>query len=518
MKKWKAVLSACLMVTAIALPATVHAAAERQVKVYLDNKLVKFDVPPILDDGTTLVQFRPIFERLGLTVGWDAATQTVTGTNDSLKITLTIDDIDAYVNDDVRKLDLAPRLVDGNTFVPLRFVSEASGKEVKWVQSTAAIYLKSPAGSKPNVGLSGGGAKPVLGSEKGEYVFPDGSKYTGQMKNDLPEGRGKIVSAAGKPLFDGTMVSGLTWDGRQKSYYDNGQMEYDIAIKDGVFNGSGKQYSTAGKLVYDGTFVDGEREKGTLYYDNGDKYVGPFAGDQPSGTGKIVYKNGDVFEGEFIDGNREGQGVYTTTKGEKLMGPYKNNLMDGTMYLYDKKGNLLSVSEYSNNVQMSKVDMGDGTSTIPNTNPTVTDPTTYENDRHDKALKQIKERYAQNKKVLEDQITQIRKDNPGIYSTQAAYDKALQEANKKQSDIIEKMNSISRDYNSSGDAAMEELNKQLSDIQEQLTKLYALGSAQRRIAELKDQVSALTKSYNTELKNENDQHNSALKQIKQQSS
>ncbi len=541
MNKWYAMLPACVLWTALAAPGLADA-AEPQVRVYMDGKPVKFEVQPILENGTTLVQFRPIFENMGLTIGWDEATQTVIGTKDDLSIKLVIDDTDAYINDRLNELELAPRLVEGNTFVPLRFVSEASGKEVTWDGSSMTVYIKSPTDSADSAepgydgGTAGGskpgggdfGTKPGRGTdaakpERGDYTYPNGDKYTGQLVNGSPEGRGRLYNPSGKLLFEGTMTNGLPGDGRIKSYHENGQLEFDGILKNGVRSGSGKQYSSTGALVFDGTFSVGEREKGTLHYDNGDKYTGPFDNDKPSGAGKLMYKNGDVYEGDFFDGRREGKGTYTTAKGEKLVGDFKNNMMNGIISHYDKKGTLLSVSEFSNDVLIRKVDMGNGSTALPNTNPTAlpnTNPTAQpdqvklENDRHQKLVNSIRENYNRNKKQLEDQIAQIRKDHPGTYSSQAEYNKALKEAETKQTEITNKLHSLAGDFSKAAEAAKAELNKQLTNVQTLITQIHAKGAAQQRIESLRDQLSLLRNNYNNELKKANDQHLEIIKQLK----
>lgn len=526
MKKRYAMLSACLLWGALSLPFSVNAAAERPIRVYLDNKLIKFEVQPILDNGTTLVPFRAIFEKLGLDVSWNANTETVSGTKDGLTIELVIDDTDAYVNDQLNELELAPRLVEGNTLVPLRFVSEASGKEVKWVQNTSTIYLTTPKGStstgKP--GGTGGTTNPSKPTDtttdtskpvKGEYVYPNGDKYTGMLVDGYPEGKGKLVNSIGKQLFDGTMADGVPKEGRAKTYYDNGQLDTDAAMRDGVFNGAGKQYSPGGSLAFDGTFSSGERYNGTLYYENGDKYTGPFDNDQPNGKGKLTYKNGDVYEGDFVDGKRDGKGTYTTTKGEKISGDFRNNAMDGMISHYDKKGILLSVSEYSNDILVRKIDMGEETTTLPNTNPSSpTDPIKLENDRHEKALSEIKERYNQGRKQLEDQLAQVRKDTPGAYSSQASYDKALEEARTKYKDILSKINSLSSDSSKTAETARVELEKQLTDAQTLIDQIFKKGATQQQIESLKTRLTELRDDYNAELKKENDRHTYAIKQLK----
>ncbi|MGG1555633.1 stalk domain-containing protein [Paenibacillus ferrarius] len=106
--------------------------AQNSIRVFMDKDEVKFEVQPIIENGTTLVQFRPIFEKLGLSVGWDGIKNVVSGEKTGLKIQLTIGDNIAYINGKELQLDAAPKIIEGNTFVPLRFVGEASGGNVLW--------------------------------------------------------------------------------------------------------------------------------------------------------------------------------------------------------------------------------------------------------------------------------------------------------------------------------------------------------------------------------------------------
>jgi hypothetical protein len=123
-----------------------YAIAElKPITVYVDGQQVQFEVTPVIQDGTTLVPFRQIFEKLGLKVLWDENTQTVTGSKDGLIVQLQIGSKEAKVNVTSSTLEIAPKIIQGNTFVPLRFVSESLGKEVIWDGQTNAIRI----GDKP---------------------------------------------------------------------------------------------------------------------------------------------------------------------------------------------------------------------------------------------------------------------------------------------------------------------------------------------------------------------------------
>ncbi|GIP14492.1 hypothetical protein J40TS1_01340 [Paenibacillus montaniterrae] len=107
-------------------------AADKAITAAIDDKKIAFSTPPYQKAGTTLVPFRAIFEALDLKVGWNAEKQQVTGTSDTLNVTLTINSKNAYVNGEKVVLAQAPVVVNGATMVPLRFVAEASGGLVYW--------------------------------------------------------------------------------------------------------------------------------------------------------------------------------------------------------------------------------------------------------------------------------------------------------------------------------------------------------------------------------------------------
>lgn len=105
--------------------------AQSSPKVLLNGSMLSFDVPPVIEDGRTLVPLRTIFEALGSSVQWDESTQTVIAKKEDTEIKLAIGG-QAYKNGQPVSLDVPAKIVDGRTLVPLRFVSEAMGCQVGW--------------------------------------------------------------------------------------------------------------------------------------------------------------------------------------------------------------------------------------------------------------------------------------------------------------------------------------------------------------------------------------------------
>lgn len=109
-----------------------------QTYVDPDNKAV---TPFILPPGRTMVPLRFISEAFGAKVEWDGATRTVTITWGSKTIKLTIGVYTAKVDGKDVKLDVAPIIREGRTFVPIRFISEAFGADVKWDATERKITI-----------------------------------------------------------------------------------------------------------------------------------------------------------------------------------------------------------------------------------------------------------------------------------------------------------------------------------------------------------------------------------------
>ncbi|MEW9701975.1 stalk domain-containing protein [Paenibacillus sp. SI8] len=109
--------------------------------VMVNNERVLFEHSPIAEAGTTLVQFRPLFEKLGFTIQWNNDTSTIQADKEGVHFSLQVDNVNASLNGSSHELPVAPKNVDGNIFVPIRFVGEASKYDVTWVGSTKTIYL-----------------------------------------------------------------------------------------------------------------------------------------------------------------------------------------------------------------------------------------------------------------------------------------------------------------------------------------------------------------------------------------
>jgi hypothetical protein len=111
---------------------------------------VKLDAAPFIDkaSGRTMVPMRFVGEAFGATVTWDAPTRRVfvetkgTTNHKPLLMIMTIGSKKATANGKALTLDVAPAIVAGRTFVPLRVISETLGATVKWDAAARTVNIE----------------------------------------------------------------------------------------------------------------------------------------------------------------------------------------------------------------------------------------------------------------------------------------------------------------------------------------------------------------------------------------
>lgn len=115
---------------------------ERQLKVRFRGREVKWDAPPVIKEGRTLVPVRALSEGLGADVNWDANTKTVTIAKDDTVIVLKLDSSVITVNGKEMTLDVPAQLVSNRTFVPIRFITEALNQKVIYNEESNEVDIE----------------------------------------------------------------------------------------------------------------------------------------------------------------------------------------------------------------------------------------------------------------------------------------------------------------------------------------------------------------------------------------
>lgn len=152
----------------------------------------------------------------------------------------------------------------------------------------------------------------------GTYRYSATSKYTGQFKSSLRDGRGKMTLPNGA-FYEGQFSRGKI-QGEGTMTYANGD-KYAGTWLNELPNGQGKYFFKT-RERYEGRFLNGEFDgQGTMYYPDGASYTGAWQKNKKHGNGKLTMPNGKVTQGNWVNGK---PGNTTTSGGNIADKPASN--------------------------------------------------------------------------------------------------------------------------------------------------------------------------------------------------
>ncbi len=283
-------------------------AASSNIQVYVNGQVLVTDVAPVIDSGRTLAPMRSIFEAVGAEVTWHLEESKVVAQRGSTSIQLTIGNTRAFSNGEEVILDVPPKIVNGRTLVPLRFVSEALSMDVYWNDYANIILINDGLQNKYD--------------STGQFT-----EYKTQIKGTAPDGFGRKYDEVGNLIYEGQFSNGLR-DGFGTVYWVNGD-KYVGSLNNDKISGNGR-LTHAGLGSYDGSFLDGLRHgTGTFVWNNGDKYSGSWKNDKMDGVGLYTFKNGDRYEGAWLDNQMHGAGIYYFANSKVFKGIWDNGKQIG---------------------------------------------------------------------------------------------------------------------------------------------------------------------------------------------
>ncbi|NCO41210.1 MAG: hypothetical protein COZ06_17605 [Armatimonadetes bacterium CG_4_10_14_3_um_filter_66_18] len=232
------------------------------IQVEVNGRPMFFDVPPMRIGGRTMVPLRGIFESLGAQVQWDASSRTITATKDATNVQLGIGDRRAAVNGQTVLLDVPASILRGSTMVPLRFVSEALGADVKWFEATQLVSITSAgpiavaSAAQPPVGRPA--LRPVVARQAttAVMVIPEGTVIPVSLDMALSSATSRQgdrfdVSVSSARVGDaefplGTKIEGIVAETQQASSGQPGML--DLSFRD-VILASGERLHAQGSLI-----------------------------------------------------------------------------------------------------------------------------------------------------------------------------------------------------------------------------------------------------------------------------
>lgn len=153
-----------------------HAFADPPLKVYLFDQLVNMDNPVIVN-GNTLVPLRVLFESLGSSVTWDEQNKTANAKKGNTTISIQIGNNEANKNGNSVTLEEPAQIINDKTYVPLRFVAESFGQDVKWDQSNNAIYIGKSLEAKDISKIASNAVVYIETADKNNKLYASGSGF-----------------------------------------------------------------------------------------------------------------------------------------------------------------------------------------------------------------------------------------------------------------------------------------------------------------------------------------------------
>ncbi len=260
----KKILATFLLTMAMVLT-TIPVLASSEISVLVDGVEVYYPTAPVIQNDSTLVPLRQTFEALGSKVDWDNATRTVTAEKGNTTIKLTIGNNTAYKNGNSLNVSVAPQIINGSTFVPIRFVAESFGCAVGWDKNTRTVIINS------------GDVTPIIETE---------DKATTTSKTVESNTLGYSI-ADGYLTYNNKQYEIIEVDGGDLSGYRDSKVAVDIGYGEREYWGLTNEY---GQLVYvlaeEITLQDSSKEdvlSSGRYYSDEAKVLGTEASDLDEG-------------------------------------------------------------------------------------------------------------------------------------------------------------------------------------------------------------------------------------------
>ena len=186
------------------------------VRLTLDGAEIYPDVPPIIENGRTLVPVRALFEALGGEVLWDGSVEpgTVYISKGGITITLAIGSNTALVNGAETQMDVPAQIFADRTLIPVRFVSETLSFTVTWSEPERLVGIYSPGVEPPRAPpqISSISAVDVSSSVLGTTVTITGSAAMADVKTGfLIEPSRFTLEVSHSALASSVSTASLEW-------------------------------------------------------------------------------------------------------------------------------------------------------------------------------------------------------------------------------------------------------------------------------------------------------------------
>ncbi len=184
------------------------------INVYLDDNLISFpDAQPKIINDRTMVPVRGLFEEMGFKIEWNDYSRIATLRGDDVVISAGEDLFMANRTSNLEKINISmetmPVISEGRLYLPLRTISEVTGKIVEWDSDTKSVLISTFTDEDDGTPVSKEGKMTASAEEYLSTVF-----------NDISEIR-KIVVSSKDPVLIRLYKLNLTGSQPNTAAYDS---------------------------------------------------------------------------------------------------------------------------------------------------------------------------------------------------------------------------------------------------------------------------------------------------------
>lgn len=114
-----------------------------EIKVMLNSKALSFSnsTLPRIENGSTLLPLRAIADALGLYTNYNSTDKLITIKGDNTELQMKVGEKSAIINGKIVELNTPAKVIDGTTFVPVRFIAEAFSCKVDYNANTKTVSI-----------------------------------------------------------------------------------------------------------------------------------------------------------------------------------------------------------------------------------------------------------------------------------------------------------------------------------------------------------------------------------------
>ena len=135
---------AILLLCFLLLPSAALAKGPDPIAVYVNGReLITEEAAPTIRHNRTFLPLRAVTEELGYTVAWNGDKKEVTLTKGDASVVMTIGEKAYRMGGKEAAMDVAPYLEHNRTFIPARYLGEATGLSVKWMPKARVVTVGS---------------------------------------------------------------------------------------------------------------------------------------------------------------------------------------------------------------------------------------------------------------------------------------------------------------------------------------------------------------------------------------